>query len=226
MKDSAIIEIEDVWKTYHMGDVEVHALRGLNLKIKRGEFVAIQGPSGSGKSTSMFIVGCLDLPSKGKVYLNGHDISKLHESDLAQIRGRTIGFVFQQFNLLPRLTALENVELPMIFQGVSPAKRLNRAKELLTLVGLEKRMNHRPSQLSGGEMQRVAIARALLNNPDVVLADEPTGNLDSKTGEEIMKFFRSLHEKENKTIVMVTHDKNIAKQADRIIFLKDGQALK
>ncbi len=223
MGDNIIIELEDVWKTYQMGEVQVHALRGLNIKIRKGEFVAIQGPSGSGKSTSMFLVGCLDVPSKGKVYLDHHDISKLHESTLAQIRGRRIGFVFQQFNLLPTMTALENVELPMIFQGVPQAKRLNRAKELLQLVGLGARMHHRPSQLSGGEMQRVAVARALLNNPEVILADEPTGNLDSKTGEEIMKFFRNLHEKEKRTIIMVTHDKSVAKQADRIIFLKDGK---
>lgn len=224
MSDNVIIELEDVWKTYQMGEVQVHALRGLNIKIRKGEFVAIQGPSGSGKSTSMFLVGCLDIPSKGKVYLDHHDISKLHESTLAQIRGRRIGFVFQQFNLLPTMTALENVELPMIFQGVPQAKRLNRAKELLELVGLGARMHHRPSQLSGGEMQRVAIARALLNDPEVILADEPTGNLDSKTGEEVMKFFRNLHEKEKRTIVMVTHDKYLASQADRIIFLKDGKA--
>lgn len=208
-----------------MGDVKVHALRGLNLKIKKGEFVAIQGPSGSGKSTSMFLVGCLDTPSRGKVFLEGRDISTLRESDLAQIRGRTIGFVFQQFNLLPTLTALQNVELPMIFQGIPETKRLKRAKELLTSLGLAGRMDHKPTQLSGGEMQRVAIARALLNNPEVVLADEPTGNLDSKTGEELMKLFNSLHKDHNKTIIMVTHDKNVAKQADRIIRLKDGCAV-
>lgn len=222
MGDNTIIELEDVWKTYQMGDVQVHALRGLSLKIKRGEFVAIQGPSGSGKSTSMFLVGCLDLPTKGHVYLEHKDISHLHESDLAQIRGKKIGFVFQQFNLIPTLTALHNVELPMIFQGVPAAERLKRAEYLLKLVGLESRMRHRPTQLSGGEMQRVAIARALLNNPEVVLADEPTGNLDSKTGEEVMRFFRNLHEKEKRTMIIVTHDKYVANQADRIIRLQDG----
>ncbi|MFH0752664.1 MAG: ABC transporter ATP-binding protein [archaeon] len=225
MTSSTVIELREVWKTYRMGEVDVHALRGLNVKIKKGEFVAIQGPSGSGKSTSMFLVGCLDTPTKGKIFLEGKDISTLTESDLSQIRGRTIGFVFQQFNLLQTLTALQNVELPMIFQGVPITERLKKAKELLTLVGLGARMDHKPTQLSGGEMQRVAIARALLNDPKVVLADEPTGNLDSKTGEEVIKFFRKLHEKENKTIVMVTHDNNIAKQADRIIRLKDGCAV-
>lgn len=220
-----IIELKDVWKTYQMGDVQVHALRGLSLQIERGEFVAIQGPSGSGKSTSMFLVGCLDLPTKGQVFLEHHDISKLHESDLAQIRGRKIGFVFQQFNLLPTITALQNVELPMIFQNVPADKRLKRAEELLKLVGLGERMNHKPTQLSGGEMQRVSIARALLNDPEVLLADEPTGNLDSKTGQEIMSFFKELHHKDKKTIIMVTHDNNVAKQADRIIRLQDGQVI-
>ncbi|MAG50472.1 lipoprotein-releasing system ATP-binding protein LolD [archaeon] len=220
-----IIELRNVWKTYPMGEVQVHALRGINLKIKKGEFVAIQGPSGSGKSTAMFMVGCLDVPTKGHVFLDNKDISLLQESDLAQIRGKKIGFIFQRFNLLPTLSAIENVELPMVFQNVLETQRIKKTKSLLKSVGLEERMTHRPTQLSGGEMQRVAIARALTNDPQVLLADEPTGNLDSKTGEEIMRFLHILHKKEKRTIVMVTHDKNIAKQAERQINLKDGQVL-
>jgi len=222
VKDNVIIELKEVWKTYHMGEVPVHALRGMSLKIKKGEFVAVLGPSGSGKSTAMSMIGCLDLPSKGHVYLEHQDISKLTESDLAQIRGKKIGFIFQRFNLLSTLTARENVELPMIFQGVPIDKRELVAKELLTDVGLKERMEHRPTQLSGGEMQRVAIARALSNNPEVVLADEPTGNLDSKTGQEIMKVLTELHKKYKRTIIMVTHDKSVAKFADRQVFLQDG----
>ncbi|MFH1456028.1 MAG: ABC transporter ATP-binding protein [archaeon] len=220
-----MIELKEVWKTYHMGEVPVHALRGMNLKIKNGEFVAVLGPSGSGKSTAMSMIGCLDLPSKGCVYLEHQDISKLTESNLAQIRGKKIGFIFQRFNLLSTLTARENVELPMIFQGIPKDKRELIAKELLTDVGLDKRMDHRPTQLSGGEMQRVAIARALANNPEVVLADEPTGNLDSKTGQEIMKVLTELHRKYKRTIIMVTHDKNVAKFADRQVFLQDGRVV-
>jgi len=221
-----VIELKEVWKTYQMGAVEVHALRGLNLNIKKGEFVAIQGPSGSGKSTCMFLVGCLDLPSKGHVFLDGHDITRLSESSLAQIRGRKIGFVFQRFNLLPTLTAIENVQIPMIFQGTDKDKRDRVATELLEKVGLGERMDHKPTELSGGEMQRVAIARALANDPEVILADEPTGNLDSKTGKEVMKLLEDLNKKEGRTIVMVTHDKNIAAKAERQIFLKDGQIVK
>ncbi len=220
-----IIELRNVWKTYPMGEVQVHALRGINLKIKKGEFVAIQGPSGSGKSTAMFMVGCLDVPTKGHVFLDNKDISLLQESDLAQIRGKKIGFIFQRFNLLPTLSAIENVELPMIFQNVPEKQRIKKTKSLLKSVGLEERMTHRPTQLSGGEMQRVAIARALANDPQVLLADEPTGNLDSKTGEEIMRFLNTLHKKEKRTIVMVTHDKSIAKHAERQINLKDGEVL-
>lgn len=222
---NTIIELRDVWKTYPMGEVQVHALRGINLQIKKGEFVSIQGPSGSGKSTSMFMVGCLDVPTKGQVFLDNRDISTFTESDLAQIRGKKIGFIFQQFNLLPTLSAIENVELPMIFQDIPEKTRLKKAQFLLKMVGLEERMTHKPTQLSGGEMQRVAIARALTNDPQVLLADEPTGNLDSKTGEEIMRFLNNLHKKEKRTIVMVTHDKNIAKHAERQINLKDGQVL-
>lgn len=220
---SNVIELEEVWKTYRIGEVDVHALCGLNMKIKKGEFVAVLGPSGSGKSTSMFLIGCLDLPSRGKVILDGNDISRLHESHLAQIRGRKIGFVFQRFNLLPTLTVLENVEVPMVFQGVDAEKRRRRAKELLKKVGLENRIYHKPTEISGGEMQRVAIARALGNDPEVVLADEPTGNLDSKTGIEVIRILEDLHKKEGKTVIMVTHDKEIAEHADRKIHLMDGK---
>ncbi|MBR9675555.1 ABC transporter ATP-binding protein, partial [Candidatus Woesearchaeota archaeon] len=177
-----IISVENVWKTYELGEVEVHALRGLNIKIKKGEFVAIMGPSGSGKSTAMNMVGCLDVPTKGRIKLLGEDISTLHESDLAQIRGQKIGFIFQKFNLINTLTAKENITLPLMFQGVSIQERDKRAKNLLTLVDLQDRMNHKPNELSGGEQQRIAIARALAMKPDVILADEPTGNLDTKTG--------------------------------------------
>ncbi|HII17160.1 TPA: ABC transporter ATP-binding protein [Candidatus Woesearchaeota archaeon] len=218
-----MIKLQDVWKTYRMGEVEVHASRGLNLEIKKGEFVSIMGPSGSGKSTCVNMIGCLDIPTKGNIYLQGKDIAHLEESDLAQIRGRTIGFVFQQFNLLPTLTAVENVALPMLFQGTPKSERSKRAEELLTMVGLQDRMYHRPTELSGGQQQRVAIARSLANDPEVILADEPTGNLDSKTAVSILEFFTSLHEEHGKTIILVTHDENVAKNADRIAYLRDGQ---
>ncbi len=217
-----IIKLDDVWKIYKMGDVEVPALRGMTLDIYPHEFVAIMGPSGSGKSTAMNMVRCLDVPTKGHIYLDGKDISKMNESDLAQIRGRKIGFIFQSFNLMQNLSALENVMLPMTFQGIPRAKREETAKKLLKLVGLEDRMNHKPTELSGGQQQRVAIARALSNNPDVILADEPTGNLDSKIGIEVMEMLKKLHKEEGKTIIMVTHDKNIGSNADRIAYLKDG----
>jgi putative ABC transport system ATP-binding protein len=223
---NVIIQLEDVWKIYIMGKVEVTALRALNLQIKRGEFVAIQGPSGSGKSTAMNMVGCLDVPTKGRIYLAGHDISKLHESDLAQIRGKEIGFIFQKFNLINSLTAIENVMLPMTFQGIPEDKRYKKAEELLKLVELEDRMNHRPSELSGGQQQRVAIARSLSNDPDVILADEPTGNLDSKTGKMVMDFLTKLHIEKKKTVIMVTHDDKLAQYADRIEYLMDGQIIK
>ena len=222
----AIIRLDNVWKTYQMGEVKVNALQGLDLAIKEGEFVAIMGPSGSGKSTAVNMVGALDIPTKGKIYLEDHDISKLSESDLAQIRGKKIGFIFQQFNLINTLSALENVALPMVFQGVSKEERIERARNILEMVDLGDRINHKPTELSGGQQQRVAIARALANNPEVVLADEPTGNLDSKTGETVMDFLGNLNKKEGKTIIMVTHDMNVAKHAHRIEFLKDGIIVK
>ena len=225
MSKETIIKLDNVWKTYQMGKVKVNALRGLNLEIRKGEFVAIMGPSGSGKSTAVNMVGALDIPSKGKIYLEKHDISKLPESDLAQIRGKKIGFIFQQFNLINTLTALENVTLPMIFQGIERDERLETGKNLLRMVGLQERIDHKPTELSGGEQQRVAIARSLANDPEVVLADEPTGNLDSKTGQMVIKFLEDLNKK-GKTIIMVTHDTNVAKHANRIEFLKDGKIIK
>jgi len=223
-KNNSIIRLEDVWKVYQMGSVKVEALRGLNLVVKKGEFLAIMGPSGSGKSTAVNMIGCLDVPSRGSIFLEHDNISHLDESDLAQIRGRKIGFIFQQFNLIPTLSALENVMLPMAFQDVELEKRKKRASKLLELVNLKDRMHHRPSELSGGQQQRVAIARALSNNPDVILADEPTGNLDSKTGINVMKFLKNLH-KEGKTIILVTHDHGLAKMAERTEFLKDGRII-
>lgn len=222
----SIIKIDDVWKIYDLGEVKIPVLRGLNLDIKKGEFLAIMGPSGSGKSTAMNLIGCLDLPTKGTVFLDGKDISKLHESVLAQIRGRKIGFVFQQFNLINSLTALGNVMLPMIFQSVPSEIRKEKALNLLMQVGLSNRVNHLPTQLSGGEQQRVAMARALANDPEIILADEPTGNLDSKTGKEIIKFLKELHSKKDKTVIVITHDKNIAKHAKRITYLMDGRVVK
>ena len=207
-----------------MGDTEVQALRGIDVEIKKGEFVAIQGPSGSGKSTAVNMVGCLDIPTSGSIFLDGRNISKMSESDLAQVRGKTIGFIFQQFNLINVLSALENVMLPMVFQDIPKEKRLARAKMLLELVELQGRMDHKPNELSGGQQQRVAIARSLANDPEVILADEPTGNLDSKTGIIVMDFLEKLH-KEGKTIVMVTHDNLLAKRAGRIITLKDGEVI-
>jgi len=219
---NTIIKLEKVWKIYQMGEVKVNALRGLDLEIKRGEFLGIKGPSGSGKSTAVNMIGCLDFPSKGKIYLDGQDISKLSESNLAQIRGKKIGLIFQQFNLLATLSALENVALPMLFQDKDREERLEYATKLLEMVELGDRMHHKPTELSGGQQQRVAIARSLANNPEVVLADEPTGNLDSKTGAVVIKFLEKLN-KEGKTIIMVTHDANVAKYADRVELLKDGQ---
>ncbi|HIH38988.1 ABC transporter ATP-binding protein [Candidatus Woesearchaeota archaeon] len=221
-----MIKLSNVWKTYQMGTVEVHALRGLSLEIKQGEFLAIQGPSGSGKSTMVNAIGCLDVPTKGEIYLDGVNIATLGESALAQVRGKKIGFVFQTFNLLSTLTALENVMLPMIFQNIDKDERLERAGELLKSVGLGDRLTHKPGELSGGQRQRVAIARALANEPQVLLADEPTGNLDSNTGKQILEMIDELHKKRHMTVVMVTHDDNLAKKAERIAFLKDGNIVK
>ena len=218
-----IIKLKDVWKIYTMGDVEVPALRGINIEIKDGEFVAIMGPSGSGKSTAMNMVGALDIPTKGQIYLDNYNIAHLTESDLAQIRGKRIGFIFQQFNLIPTLSALENVMLPMIFQGYSRNERKERAENLLEMVDLKDRMHHKPTEMSGGQQQRVAIARSLANDPEVILADEPTGNLDSKTGGTVMEFLNRMNDEQGKTIIMVTHDANVAKHADRIELLKDGK---
>ncbi len=218
-----IIDLKGVWKVYKMGEVDVPALRGINLGIRKGEFLAIVGPSGSGKSTMMNLVGCLDSPTKGKILLDGRDITEFSESELAQTRGQKIGFVFQQFNLIPTLTALENVMLPLAFQNVDDTKARKKAMEILNLVGLGGRIKHLPNQLSGGERQRVSIARALSVDPEVILADEPTGNLDSRTGEFIINFLGKIHMEEKKTIIMVTHDLNLAKHAEKMVHIKDGQ---
>jgi putative ABC transport system ATP-binding protein len=218
-----IIRLKDVSKFYHMGSSVVKALNDINFKVYEGEFVAIMGPSGSGKSTAMNLVGSLDVPTKGTIFLDGENIAHMDESNLAQIRGKKIGFIFQSFNLIPNLTALENVSLPMMFQGISSEERNERAKELLKLVELEDRMDHYPGQLSGGQRQRVAIARSLANEPDVILADEPTGNLDSKTGEIVMNFLDKMN-REGKTIIIVTHESELAeKHAEVVYWLKDGK---
>ena len=224
-KRDIVIDIQDVWKIYNLGKVKVEAVRGISLSVSRGEFLSIMGASGSGKSTLMNLIGCLDVPTRGSILLNGKDISKMSESRLAVIRGKTIGFIFQQFNLISTLTALENVMLPMTFQEIAKNKRIKRARDLLKLVGLGKRMFHHPQELSGGQQQRVAIARSLANNPKVILADEPTGNVDSKTGKIIMDYLKELNQKENKTIVMVTHDPLVASQAQETIHISDGRIL-
>ena len=217
----SLIQTQELWKTYSMGTESVHALQGLSVDIDQGEFVAIMGPSGSGKSTFMNLIGCLDTPSQGTYMLNQKNVSQMNDDELARIRNQEIGFVFQTFNLLPRASALHNVELPLIYAGVPVSTRKNRAIEAMKVVELEDRMSHRPNELSGGQRQRVAIARALVNNPSIVLADEPTGNLDSKTGVEIMAVFERLHRKGH-TIILITHEDNIAKHAHRIIHILDG----
>jgi putative ABC transport system ATP-binding protein len=218
----AIIETRDLWKTYVMGSEEIHALRGVSIEIEKGEYVAIMGPSGSGKSTLMNLIGCLDTPSQGSYLLNGKQVSQMNDNELARIRNEEIGFVFQTFNLLPRASALHNVELPLIYAGVPSKERQERAKDALRKVELETRMSHKPNELSGGQRQRVAIARALVNQPSILLADEPTGNLDSATSEEIMGLFEALY-REGQTILLVTHESDIAAHARRQVHLKDGR---
>jgi putative ABC transport system ATP-binding protein len=217
-----LIKTIDLWKTYIIGAEEIHAVQGVSVDIDKGEYVAIMGPSGSGKSTLMNVIGCLDTPTRGEYHLNGRRVSTMSDDELAYVRNKEIGFVFQTFNLLPRATALHNVELPLIYNGTSSGERTKKAKEALKIVDLEDRMTHRPNELSGGQRQRVAIARALVNNPALILADEPTGNLDTATGAEIMELFGRLH-REGNTIIIVTHERDIAVYADRILFLRDGK---
>ena len=219
----SLLKLENVWKTYNLGKIKIDVLKNISLSIVKQDFVVVLGPSGSGKSTLLNVMSCLDIPTKGRVFLENKDISKLNEDELAEIRGKTIGFVFQQFNLLPHLTALENVILPTIFRGVNQNERLKKAKHYLDSVGLSDRLNHRPSELSGGERQRVAISRALVNNPEIIVADEPTGNVDSKTGQHIMKILKDLNEKEKRTIIVVTHDIGLQNFANKIIKIKDGE---
>ncbi|MBD3332385.1 ATP-binding cassette domain-containing protein [candidate division GN15 bacterium] len=221
-KPMALIETDNLWKTYIMGSEHLHALRGVTMSIEKGEYVAIMGPSGSGKSTLMNLIGCLDTPTKGEYKLNGKTVGNMNDDELANIRNREIGFVFQTFNLLPRASALHNVELPLIYNGTSASERRQQAEEALTKVELSERMFHKPSELSGGQRQRVAVARALVNNPSLLLADEPTGNLDSKTSQEMMKLFNLLHERGN-TIILVTHERDIALHAHRVLSILDGQ---
>jgi putative ABC transport system ATP-binding protein len=224
MKHHPVIEVENIWKTYTLGENSIDVLKGISFSVKRGEFVAIVGKSGSGKTTLVNQIGVLDVPSKGRIILNGVDVSKLSESEVALIRGKTIGYVFQKFNLIKTLSALENVALPMVFQGISKEERVSRAKYLLEEFDMGERLENKPSELSGGQQQRVAIARALANEPEIILADEPTGNLDSKTGIIVMKYLQSLHKK-GKTIILVTHDDNLSLCAERIITLIDGKII-
>jgi len=221
-RDGIVIRTFDLWKTYVMGDQEIHAVSGVDIEIKRGEYVAIMGPSGSGKSTLMNLIGCLDTPTRGQYFINGNLVSDMTDDELARIRNKEIGFVFQTFNLLPRATSLHNVELPLIYSGISSEKRLEMAKLAMKHVDLESRMYHKPNELSGGQRQRVAVARALVNNPSILLADEPTGNLDTATGNEIMGLFERLFQQGN-TIVLVTHEHDIAMHAHRIISIRDGK---
>ena len=220
--EDEVITLRNITRDFPLGTEIVKVLKGISLSVKRGQYVALMGPSGSGKSTLMNLLGCLDTPTSGEYILNGHDVSSLEDSELAEIRNKEIGFVFQTFNLLPRITALQNVALPMIYAGVGLSERMRRAEEALVSVGLANRMEHRPNQLSGGQRQRVAIARALVNHPSIILADEPTGNLDSKTSIEIMQLFQKIYEQGN-TIIIVTHEEDIAEHAHRIIRLRDGQ---
>lgn len=226
VQNQEIIKLKDIHKTYFLGEIELNVLKGIDLSIEREDFIAIMGPSGSGKSTLMHIIGALDVPTKGSVYIEGEDISTFSEDELSLVRGKKIGFVFQQFNLLHNLTALENVVLPMIFQKVPEKTRIKRAKEMIASLGLEKRMNHRPAELSGGEKQRIAIARALANDPDIIIADEPTGNLDSVTGKKIMEILINLYKKEKKTIIIVTHDAVVGNYAEKLIKIKDGEIIR
>jgi putative ABC transport system ATP-binding protein len=219
---TTLIDTENLWKTYKMGGEELHALQGVDLQVTKGEYLAIMGPSGSGKSTLMNLIGCLDTPSQGSYLLNGKQVAKMNDDELANIRNREIGFVFQTFNLLPRASALHNVELPLIYNGTDSKTRHEMAIRALELVDLGDRMSHKPSELSGGQRQRVAVARALVNSPSIILADEPTGNLDSKTGDEIMGLFARLHIEGN-TIIVVTHESEIAKHANRVIYIRDGR---
>ena len=216
-----LIETVDLWKTYTMGAEQIHALRGVSISISRGEYIAIMGPSGSGKSTLMNLIGCLDTPSRGTYRLNGKNVGQMNDDELARIRNEEIGFVFQTFNLLPRATALHNVELPLVYAGVGKRERRRRATEVLDMVELEDRVTHRPNELSGGQRQRVAIARALVNSPSILLADEPTGNLDTKTGEEIIGLFKRLHAAGN-TIILITHEAEVAVHAGRVVQIRDG----
>jgi len=217
-----VVDAKDLKKVYVMGDVEVHALRGLSIQIARGEVVSIMGPSGSGKSTLMNMLGCLDRPTSGEYYLDGESVADLNDDQLADIRNRKVGFVFQSFNLLPRATALSNVELPLRYSSVSGRERRERAREALSAVGLADRMDHRPSELSGGQQQRVAMARALINNPSIVMADEPTGNLDTKSGDEIMQLLLKLNQELDTTLIIVTHDPEVAEFTDRVVTIRDG----
>ncbi len=220
-----IIKLENVWKVYRLDKIELSALKGVDLEISPGGFIGVMGPSGSGKSTLLNMIGCLDVPTKGKLLLKGKDISRLSENELAYLRGKTIGFVFQEFNILSNLTALENVILPMIFQAVPPKKREEKAKKILISMGLGDRILHRATELSGGERQRVAIARAFANDPEMVIADEPTGNLDSVSGKKIMEILTDFHKKQGKTVVVVTHDPNIANYSEKIVNIQDGQVV-
>ena len=224
-RDGIVIRTYNLWKSYVMGDQQIHAVSGVDVEIRKGEYVAIMGPSGSGKSTFMNLIGCLDTPSSGDYFIAGQLVSQMSDDELARVRNKEIGFVFQTFNLLPRLTALQNVELPLIYSGMAPAERLERSRHAIAQVDLTPRMHHKPNELSGGQRQRVAIARALVNNPSILLADEPTGNLDSATGNEIMAVFERLHQQGN-TIVLVTHEADIAMHAHRIVQLRDGKVEK